>query len=371
MIDLSSMKTVEIDDAARVARVQPGVTWAELDAASQERGLATTGADTPSVGVAGSTLGGGLGHLQRLCGLTCDNLLAAEVVVADGRVLRAAEDDNEDLFWAIRGGGGNFGVVTSFTLALHPIRTLVGGVVIHPLERAGQALRLYREACASAPDELALMAMFVTAPPTRSIPTALHRSPILMLGAAHFGAEQDADRDLRTLRTACRPVRDFIRAMTYVELQKSPMPVGLQHYGRGEFLRDLDDGLLDALVEGAVDAVSPFMMIELNQLGGALGRVPNGATAFGHRGAVQSLGIHCMWPPHGGRAVHVDWVETLWRAASPSSAGGAYVNQLGDEGPERVRAAYGEDNFGRLAAIKAVYDPTNLFRMNQNVPPAA
>ena len=371
MIDLSPMKAVEIDAVARVAHVQPGVTWAELDAASQEHGLATTGADTPSVGVAGSSLGGGLGHLQRLYGLTCDNLLSAEVVLADGRVVRAAADDDEDLFWALRGGGGNFGVVTSFSFALHPVHMLVGGVVVHTLEHAGDALRLYRELCATAPDELALMAMFVTAPPARSIPAELHRRPILILGAAHFGADHDAERDLDALRTACPPVRDFIRSMDYLELQKSPMPAGLQHYGRGEFLRDLDDDLLDGLVEGAAEAVSPFMMIELNQLGGALSRVPNGATAFGHRGAAQSLGVHCMWPADEEPAAHVDWVDTLWRGALPSSASGAYVNQLGEEGPERVRAAYGEDNFRRLAAIKAVYDPTNFFRLNQNVPPAS
>jgi FAD/FMN-containing dehydrogenase len=369
MIDLSPMKAVQVHTGHRTAAAQPGLTWGEFDAATQEYGLATTGADTSTVGIAGMTLGGGLGWLQRIYGLTCDNLLSAEVVLADGCVLRAAEDENRDLFWALRGGGGNFGVVTSFEYRLHPISEAIGGIVIHPLGQAHDVLCFYQDLCRSAPEELMLTALLVTAPPARSMPEDLRGRPVVVLGVAYFGPVAEGQQVVRPLREFGPPAVDLIRPVRYVDLQESPSPSGLRHYGKGEFLRELDEVVIRAVIAGVTEAVSPFTMVELNQLGGAISRVSEAETSFAYRHAAHSIGIHCLWPPADAPDRHVAWVQTLWEAVQTCSAGGAYVNHLGEEGDGRVRAAYGAETYERLAAIKAKYDSDNFFRVNQNIKP--
>ncbi|HEX6700945.1 MAG TPA: FAD-binding oxidoreductase [Gaiellaceae bacterium] len=368
MVDLSLLKRLTIEPASRRAIAQPGLIWGELDAAAQAFGLATTGADIPSVGIAGMTLGGGLGWLHRMHGLTCDNLVSAEVVLADGRVVRAAEDENADLFWGLRGGGGNLGVVTSFEYELHPVTQILGGILVHRLEHTVDALHAYRDVCRDAPDELRLSAILVTCPRARSIPQELHGRPVLFLACAYFGAHAEGERLLRPLREFGAPVLDRIRPIRYVDLQHPATPEELHHHSKGELLRILDDRTIEAVVAAVADATAAFTIVLISQLGGAMSRVPADATCYPHRHAEHTFGIHSMWDPSGDGERHVEWVEAVWRSALHVSAGGPYVNQLGFEGERRIRAAYGA-TYERLASVKAKYDPDNVFRINQNVEP--
>jgi FAD/FMN-containing dehydrogenase len=369
MIDLSGMKDIHLFPSRRRAVAQAGLTWGEFNLAAQAFGLATTGADVATVGIAGMTLGGGLGWLHRVYGLTCDNLLSAEVVLADGRTVRASDDEYPDLFWGLRGGGGNFGIVTSFEYRLHPLREVLGGIVVHPLERARDALRLYRELCAGAPDALRLAALLITAPPARFIPEELRGRMVVFLGAAYFGPLAEGERALRPLREFGPPLVDRIRPIRYADLQLPSTPSELYHHSKGEFLRRLDDAAIEALAAGAERAAAPFTLVLLNQLGGAMSRVPEETTSFAYRHAAHTLGIHAMWRPGEDGAQHVAWAEELWEALQPCSAGGAYVNHLGLEGERRIQAAYGPAKYARLAALKATYDPDNFFRINQNIKP--
>jgi hypothetical protein len=370
-IDLGAMKAVRIDPARRVALAEPGLTWGEFGAAAQVHGLATTGGDVASVGIAGLTLGGGTGWLHRLHGAACDNLLAAEAVTADGRVLRASADEHPDLFWALRGGGGNFGVVTRLEYRLHAVGEILGGILVHPIAHARDVLHLYRETCARAPDRLRLAVFMVTAPPARWIPEAMRGRPVVLLCAAYVGPTAEGERVVRPIRERVRPIVDLIRPRALLDLQHYAPPDGLHHFSIGEALSDLDDVAIDALAEGAAAPVSPFMIILLHQLGGAIARVPPGATAFSaHRYAAHTVGIHCMWRAHDPPDPHVRWTRALWGAVRHCSHGGAPVNMLGDEGGDRVKAAYGPSVWARLSAVKAQYDRENFFHVNHNVPPA-
>jgi FAD/FMN-containing dehydrogenase len=370
MIDLSQLKGLKVLGGRRTATAQPGLTWRAFNRAAAACGLATTGADISTVGIAGMTLGGGMGWLHRVCGAACDNLLSAEVVLADGRVVRASPEEHPDLFWALRGGGGNFGVVTSLEYRLHPIDEIVGGIALHPLERARDAFQLYAELCDRAPDELRLAVFLITAPPARFVPEAMRGRPVVMMCAAYFGPLDEGDRAVRPLHEFGPPVVDLIRRMRYVNLEHRAPPDGLYHHGTGEFLRTLDDSAAGALVDAAANTVSPFMIILINQLGGALARVPEGGTAFGFRQAAHTVGIHCMWTPGDSPDRHVAWTQALWEAMQPASAGGAAINLQADEGEARVRAAYGPAIYRRLAAVKKDYDPENFFRVNYNIKPA-
>lgn len=370
MIDLAPMKKIRVLGGRRVATAQPGLTWGEFNRATSACGLATTGADISTVGIAGMTLGGGMGWLHRMYGAACDNLLAAEVVTADGEVVRASRDEHPELFWGLRGGSGNFGVVTSLEYRLHPVDRIVGGITLHPLERGRDALRLYREMCEDAPDPLRLALFLITAPPARFVPESLWGRPAVMMCGAYFGPPDEGERALRPLKDFGPPMVDLIRPRRYVELEHRTPSDGFHHHGTGEFLRDLDDGAIDALVDAAAGTVSPFIIILLNQLGGALARPPE-PTAFSFRGAAHSVGIHCMWNPGDSPERHERWTRELWEAVLPSSAGGVAVNLQTDEGPERIRAAYGPETYARLQALKAEYDPDNFFRNNYNVPPRA
>src|SRR6516164_6563712 len=373
MIDVSGLKESLVDPAARTAAAGAGLLWRELDMATQAYGLATTGGVDGTTGIAGLTLGGGIGFLDRLAGLTCDNLLSAEVVTADGRVLRTDADTHPDLFWALRGGGGNFGVVTSFTYRLHAVTEVHGGLLGYTTDRAAEVLQAFREFSADAPDRLALYAGLVTAPPAPFVPEHLRGQRVVGLIPVYFGAADEATRVLAPLLAAIPPVLDLTKPMSYQEVQRLVdgfNPPGMHHYYTSEWLYDLDGQTIGELVATAADAPSPSSAIIVKRMGGAAGRVPADATAFWYRDAAYHLDIHAQWAPGSPPGPHMTWARAVRQAARRDWAGGGYVNFIAaDEGPDRVRAAYG-GNYARLARVKAAYDPDNFFRLNNNIRPA-
>ena len=368
MIDLSPMKSVRVDPQHRTARAEPGVTWGEFDHETQAFGLATTGGVISTTGISGLTLGGGIGWLMDSYGLACDNLLSVDVVTADGRLLTASASENQDLFWGVRGGGGNFGIATSFEFQLHPVGQLLGGMVIHPLGQAVEAIRFYDEYTRTSPDELGSMAAFVTSP---------EGERVLAIIVCHNGAIEEGERVLKPLRAFGTPLADVIGPMPYVQVQSlldEGFPPGLQNYWKSNFLKDLDDKAIEIIVDHVSKAPSPNSAVGIEQLGGAVSRVGMDDTAFNHRDARYNLLIVGMWPDPAAKDENMKWVRDLWDAMEPYSSGGVYVNYLGqeaDEGAERVKAAYGPEKYERLVALKNKYDPTNLFRLNQNIKPSA
>jgi FAD/FMN-containing dehydrogenase len=363
VIDLSAMRDVVVDPAARVARAQGGATWSDFDRATAEHGLATTGGAISTTGIAGLTLGGGLGWLMRSYGMACDNLRAAEIVTADGQVRRASEDENPDLLWGLRGGGGNFGVVTSFEFQLHPVTTVLGGMLVHPAARARDALQFLREFQPSAPDELTVFTGLMTSP---------DGVPIVAFIVCYNGPIEEGERVLAPLRAFGPPVADMVAPMPYVAMQSmldEGFPAGLQVYWRSDFLRQLDDDVIDVLVEQYAGITSPLSALLLEQFGGAVRRVSIDDTAFVHREADFNLAIIARWGDPQEAERHIAWARGVHSAITPFTRG-TYVNYLGEEGEDRVRAAYGPRHYDRLAALKATYDPTNLFRFNQNIKPA-
>jgi FAD/FMN-containing dehydrogenase len=364
MLDLSGMKRIVVDPEGEVAVAQPGLTLGEFDLATQAHGLATTLGVVSLTGIAGLTLGGGLGWLNGKYGLACDNLLAADVVTADGRLRRASARKNEDLFWGLRGGGGNFGVVTSFTYRLHPVETVLAGGVRFPPERVRDALRFFHEFASASPDELSLAASLVRDEEGR---------PVLSVGVCYSGTHAEGERVLAPLRSFCTPVQDSIGPMDYCALQSQAdggYPTGRQHYWKAGFLRHLPDEAIDVLLGFVADMPSPFSGVGLQQMGGVASRVDPAATAFAHRARQYDLLMLSQWPDPAETPRNVSWTRACFAAMEPFLAGAVYANNLGDEGQDRVRAAYGA-NYDRLAALKAEYDPTNLFRVNQNVTPAS
>ena len=363
MIDLSLMKQIEVDPVSRTARVQPGVRWAEFDAATQEHGLATTGGTNSDTGVAGLTLGGGLGWLAGKYGLTCDNLVEAEVVTAAGDVVRASDQEHPDLFWALRGGSGNFGVVTSFTLRLHPVGPMVlAGLVIHPFERGAELMRFYREFVATEPDEVNTIAGFLTSP---------EGIKVAAIAACHCGPVDQAEEALAALRTFGPPVADQLAVMPYTAFQQAldgSFPRGRRYYWKSSMIRDLTDAAIDGLVE-LFDAVpSPTSALLLQQLGNAANRVAPDATAFAHRDARWDGLVLASWDDPRDDAAHIDWARQAWRSLRPFSTGGVYVNGVADGDSEEIDGAYGA-NLIRLSTLKAVFDPNNMFRQNANIAP--
>lgn len=363
VIDLSPMKAVQVDSERRTARVESGATWKDFDDEAQKYGLATTGGLVSSTGVAGFTLGGGIGWLVRKHGMACDNLISAEVVTANGQLVKASAGEHSDLYWGLRGGGGNFGVVTAFEFALHPVSTVVGGIVAHPLPRAREVLQFYRRFIATAPDELTTLVVFATTPEGHQI---------IGIAACFAGPVEQGAEAIRPLKEFGPPVMDMMGPLPYTALQQAndpTAPAGLQNYWKAAFLHDLSDESIDAMIEYATNATSPLSMIHLHQLGGAMNRVAAGATAFGHRDSGFVVNIIGAWSEPGDNQRHIDWARGLFTALQPY-ARGAYINFLGDEGQERVRSAYGS-NYERLVALKNKYDPANLFRLNQNILPAS
>ncbi len=373
VIDLAPMAAVNVDAARRRARAGGGTTWGRFDQATGAAGLGTTGAMISTVGVGGLTLGGGFGMLMRKYGLAADNLRAAQVVTADGAVVTASETEHADLLWGLRGGGGNFGVVTAFEFDLHPISTVLGGMVLHPAAHAGALLRFYRDFVATTPDELTTMVFFLTAPPAPFVPESLHGRPAVAILACYAGTGAEAEAAVAPLRTACDPAADLLQPLPYPALQSmldSAAPAGLQNDWKAAYLPALSDAAIAVLVERASAMASPLSSVHIHHLGGAVARVPEQATAFAHRGAAFALNILPAWTNPAESTAHVGWAYALWQAMQPYAAEGVYSNFLGDEGPARVRAAYGA-NYARLAALKQQYDPENIFRGNQNIPPQA
>ena len=365
VIDLSLLKGIEVDPAARVARAQGGVLWRELDHETQAFGLATTGGTVSNTGIGGLTLGGGLGWLMGRHGLTVDNLLSADVVTADGQFRTASATQHPDLFWALRGGGGNFGIVTSFEYRLHPVTQVLGGLVIHPLDQAGEVLRFYRDFCPTLPDEAEAYAGLLTSP--EGIPVAA-----LILG--YNGPLAEGEQVLAPARRFGRPLADLVGPMPYRARQSmldEPNAVhGLHRYWRSAFTEALSDGAIDAVVEGAGRFSSPLSALIFFYMHGAAARVPPAETAFAARRCQWDFDAIAQWTDGAQSAQHVAWVRALWTRLEPHLGGTAYVNHLAeDDRPEKVRASFG-DNYGRLRQLKGVYDPANVFRINANIPPA-
>jgi FAD/FMN-containing dehydrogenase len=364
VIDLSPMKGIRVDPDARTVSAQGGVLWRELDHETQAYGLATTGGTVSNTGITGLTLGGGLGWLMGKHGLTVDNLISADLVTADGEFRKASAKDNPDLFWALRGGGGNFGVVTSFEYRLHPVTQVLGGMVIYPLDQARDVLRFYRDFCGTLPDEAEAYAALLTAP--QGMPVAA-----LILG--YNGPIAEGEMVLAPARRFGKPVADVVAPMPYAARQRmldEPNAThGLQRYWRSAFTEQISDGLIDVMVEGASSFSSPLSALLFFHMHGAATRVSPLATAFAPRRTQWDFDAIGQWADAGQSATHTGWVRALWTKLEPHLKGSAYVNHLAaDDRPEKVRASYG-DNYARLRALKAAYDPKNLFRVNANIAP--
>jgi FAD/FMN-containing dehydrogenase len=364
VIDLSPMKGIRVDPDARTVIAQGGVLWRDLDHETQAYGLATTGGTVSNTGITGLTLGGGLGWLMGKHGLTVDNLISADVVTADGQFRKASEKDNPDLFWALRGGGGNFGVVTSFEYRLHPVTQVLGGMVIYPLDQARDVLRFYREFCRTLPDEAEAYAALLTAP---------QGMPVVALILGYNGPIAEGENVLAPARRFGKPVADVVGPMPYAARQRmldEPNAThGLQRYWRSAFTEQVSDGLIDVMVEGASSFSSPLSALLLFHMHGAATRVSPLATAFAPRKPQWDFDAIGQWADPAQSATHTGWVKGLWTKLEPHLKGSAYVNHLAaDDRPEKVRASYG-DNYARLRALKAAYDPKNLFRVNANIAP--
>ena len=374
VIDLGPMRNVRVDPAARRAYVGPGAVWGDVDHESQQFGLATTGGLVSSTGVAGFTLGGGIGWLMRAHGLACDNLVGADVVTADGRFLHASEDENADLLWGLRGGGGNFGIVTSFELALHPVGPEVyAGPMFLPAEAAVDLLRFYREWAPDAPDAITTAISLATAPPLPVIPEEWHGKKVAIVIAVCAGPVEDGEALCRELRTVAEPVADLIHPMPYTFIQGllDPLwPKGINAYFKAANLARLSDETIESLARLHLDTPGPQCEIHVHQMGGAVARVGEAETAFPERSMPYVLNAVTGTPEAATLGAHTEWARAVIASAKADQTGRAYVNFLGDADAS-AEAAYGEETYRRLVALKNEYDPTNVLHLNQNVVPAA
>ena len=363
MIDVSPMKGIRVDPFARTALAQPGLLWQEFDHETQAYSLATTGGVVGETGIAGLTLGGGVGWLVRKHGLTCDNLLAADVVTADGALRHASPDANPDLFWALRGGGGNFGVVTAFQYQLHDVPAILGGLVIHPRSAARDVIRFHRDFVTSAPEELTSYVGLITAP---------DGSPVVALASCYCGDLQEGERVLGPLREFGTPLLDGTQAMPYTGMQGlfgPAFPWNNRNYWKSSYLREFPDEAIDTVVDYANRSQSALSALVVEYYGGAASRVAADATAFAHRAANFNILILGQWQEAAEDAKHMQWARECWDALHPWTSSAVYMNALSaGEDLQAVRAAYGS-NYERLAALKAQFDPANRFRMNQNIAP--
>ena len=372
VIDCSPMRGVVVDPAARTARVQPGVLLGDLCLETQAHGLAVPAGIVSHTGVAGLTLGGGIGWLMRKYGLTCDNLLAAEVVTADGSMVRASEEENQDLLWGLRGGGGNFGVVTSFEFRCHPVGpTVLAGMVLWPAEDASELLPLYREFALSEPEELTTISFLRHAPAAPWIPENLHGAPVLAIGFCYAGPVETGERVIEPLRRWGTPLLDAVERRDLTEfhyLFDGSVPHGLGYYWRSHYLRDLTPDAIDGLVARGWATTSVRSYTILFHMGGAVRRVPPEATAFEDRTAEFSPNINAVWS-NLNEPQDVGWTRELFRALEPASTGKVYVNFMSADEQGRVPDAFGQTKYEGLVALKRKYDPDNFFRLNQNIRP--
>jgi FAD/FMN-containing dehydrogenase len=366
MLDLSLMKGIRVDPTRRTVRAEAGLTWAEFDAETQAFGLATTGGVVSTTGIAGLTLGGGIGWLCRTYGLSCDNLLAVDIVTADGQLRTASADENPDLFWAVRGGGGNFGVVTSFEFRLYPVGpTVLAGLLIWPRAMALDVFHTYREFTAGVPDNASAYAALSSSP---------DGVPVVVVIGFHHGPTGEGEALFAPLRRLGPPVADMLQPMPYVAAQRmldALNPPGNRVYWKSSILRNLDDDVLETIIEAEAPRPSPPSAALIEFYGGAVNRVGAQDTAYPLRDSTYALNAISAWTDPAQDAANVEWARHTWEAMQPFSPGSVYVNFLGigDDADERVRAAYGP-NYTRLAALKAVYDPSNLFHLNHNIKPA-
>ena len=373
VIDLSLMRSVRVDPAARIARAEPGATLGDFDRDTQTFGLATPTGINSTTGIAGLTLGGGYGWLSRRFGLTVDNLRAADVVTADGALVTASEHENADLFWAIRGGGGNFGVVTSFEYALHPVGPeIIAGLIVHPANDARGLLRRYRDVVNESSDELTAWVVMRQAPPLPFLPPAVHGKPVVALIVVFTGPVQHADRALAPLRGIGTPHGEHVGPTLYAGFQTTFDPLlapGARNYWKSHNFSTLHDEVIDTLVDHLQELPGPMCEIFLGQLGGAVGRKSDSATAFAGRETAFVMNVHARWAAPDEDEACIAWARRVFNGTARYAGTGAYVNFMTAEEQERVRAAYGS-NYDRLAGIKARYDPSNFFRGNQNIAPA-
>ncbi|MGH3981215.1 MAG: FAD-binding oxidoreductase [Pseudonocardiaceae bacterium] len=375
MLDLSPMKAITVDPDARTADVAPGVLWREFDAAAQAYGLATPGGEISDTGVAGLTLGGGIGWLSRLHGLAADNLIAAQLVTADGTVLHVDDTIDPVLMWGLRGDGGNFRIVTVFRFQLHDVGPVFGGMVLHPADQAVEALQLCRDVGAELPAEVGIVAAVVTAPPIPQFPPELRDRPVACIAAAHFGNLEAGERLLRPLQHTLHPAPSS-RHFRRTALHRTAADVRRRHRGRpgpcyakSDFLREVDNAAIEQLVANGTHPSSPHNQVLLRRLGGRM-QNPAVATAFGHRDATHMLLAASTWDDAAQDPTpHIDWTRDTWAALRLWSCG-TYVNHLGDEGAHRIQEAYPADTWRRLTTLKARLDPGNVFALNQNIPPA-
>ena len=373
VIDLGRLKGIRVDPARRTVRVEGGCTWGDVDHATHVFGLATPGGLISTTGVGGLTTGGGFGHLTRRFGLVCDNLISADVVTADGALRTASATENPDLFWAIRGGGGNFGIVTSFEYRLYPVSTVWAGPVLYPLEQAAGVMRFFRDFMKTAPRELSAFFAFMIVPPGPPFPEPLHMKTLCAIMCIHCGDFSDAETATKPLREFGPPLFALNGPMPYPVVQSmfDPLlPPGLHHYWKADFVRELTDDAIAVHVKYGPRIPTVNSAMHVYPMDGAVHDVGRDATAFTYRDVGYTHIIAAVTPDPAPLAGYREWVRDYWNALHPLSAGGAYVNFLMEEGEERVASSY-TGNLDRLAAIKAKYDPGNLFRVNQNIKPAA
>ena len=371
VVDVRSMNTTEVDPDARQIRVGAGATWGEFDRATQQHGLATTGGRVSTTGVAGLTLGGGSGWLERRFGLSCDSLIAVDLVTADGRQVTASADENPDLFWALHGGGGNFGIATSFVFRLHPVGPLVtAGLMIWPGDAGADLARLYRDVAYDAPDEFASGLIFLTGPPEEFIPVHLQGTTVVAVAALWSGDVKEGTDVLRPFR-ALAPEVDLVGQMPYADFQcMVDDPPGLHNYWSADYHDAIPDEALDVFVKYGSQRQSPFAQQILVPWGGAIARVPEDATPLTKRTVSWITHPFAMWDNAADSDKNIEWARSFRRDIARYANGGVYLNFIGDKGEDRVRAAYGDEKYRRLAGIKGEWDPQNVFRGNQNIKPA-
>lgn len=372
MIDLSPMKSVRVDIAAKRAWVEPGATLADVDKETQSFGLAVPTGINSTTGIAGLTLGGGFGWITRKFGLTIDNLVSADVVTANGELVRASPTQNSDLFWALRGGGGNFGIVTAFEFQLHELGPQVlSGLVVHPIADARAVLEQYRQALETAPDELTCWVVMRQAPPLPFLPQEWHGKEVLVLAICWCGDLDAGEKATQRLRSIGKPIADVVGPHPFAGWQQAFDPLltpGARNYWKSHDFIALSDPAIEVLLDAIGKLPGPECEVFIGHVGGAAGRIAAGATAFPQRNSHFVMNVHARWREAAMDQACIGWARQLFEAAKPHSAGTAYINFMPEDETDRVEAAYG-DNYKRLAQIKQQYDPQNLFRMNQNVRP--
>ena len=372
VVDLSSRRGVRVDPLTLTARAEGGATWGDFNAATYPFGLATTGGIISTTGVGGLTLGGGIGYLARGMGLSCDSLISADVVTADGTFHVASEKDNLDLFWALRGGGGNFGVVTSFEFRLHPVKDIYGGPMFFELDRAGDVLRFFREFILDAPEELGAFPAFQIAPPLPFIPEDRHGEPFVAIVACWAGPLEDGEKALQPFHDIAPVVAEHVGPMPYPALNSAfdaLVPPGLQHYWKANFNSELTDEAIEAHLTHGPKLPAVNSTVHIYPINGACHRVAKDATAFAYRDATFATVIAGMWPDPAENDANTAWVRDYYDATAPHSEEGGYVNFMAEDDQDRIRANY-KGNYERLASLKREHDPGNLFRLNQNIKPA-